>query len=163
MTFDIKGECRNELAHGDVWGTPAPCCGFGSGIAHVFPQSSSALTFPPFRSWLGSAQECTCMHPHVMTALNKNWIISSVLASLMWHYDAEMLQWCGPLAPTIELCHRRPVAGRWWGGDRGWWAEDGPSWVLSQREALKEPAAAREPQGSGLSAAPAHLAPDWAV
>lgn len=52
VTFDIKGECRNELAHGDEWGTPAPCCGFWSGIAHVFPQSktsifviSSVLTF----------------------------------------------------------------------------------------------------------------------
>ncbi len=97
-----------------------------------------------------------------MTALN-NWIILSVLASSMWHYDAEMLQWCGPLAPTIELCRRRPVAGWWWGGDRGRWVEDGPSWALSLRAVLKEPVAGREPQGSGLSAAPEHLAPNWAV
>lgn len=64
-----------------------------------------------------------------------------------------------PLAATIELCHRHPVAGRWWGGDRGRWGEDGPSWGLLPRVVLKE-AVAREPQGSGLSAAPAHPAPD---
>lgn len=143
---------------------------FWSGIAHVFPQSetsifkiSSVLTFSPISilpsltwMWLRhcrSAQECTCRDPHVMT-LNKNLDYlegrKSVLASLMWHYDAEMLQWCGPLAPTIEQCRRRPVAGRWWGGDQGRWTECAPSWGLLLRAALKESVAAREPQGSGL-------------